>query len=494
MKGGYLVIFVSYRKQELMRYIAIVIFIILALPVLAQQPTRTELEKRRQSIMESIKQTEEQLEATKRDKNATIGQLRALQNKLAERQKLINNINEEIGQINNNIHQSSQEVNHLKENLGTLKLRYAQSVRYAYKSRSSYDMLAFLFSSNDFNEALRRIKYLKKYRDYRKDQANQIRITQGEIVKKIDVLNNAKAQKDVLLLAEMQQKTVLQDETNETNKVVKDLKSREKDLISDIEKNKKAAKQLDRAVAEIIRREIEIARKKAEEEARKRAEEERKRKEEEARLAANRPTSGMSVNTGSGTRTFGGNPATTNTSPATNGNRPATTTGNAPASAVTATRPAPKPVANYNYSLTPEAAALSTSFENNRGKLPWPVEKGFISDAFGKHQHPVAEKVMIDNNGIDIRTSPNATARAVFDGVVTKVFYISGRNWNVLISHGRYYTLYSMLENVSVKADQQVHTKQSIGTVGVNDDGETIMNFQVWKEGSKLDPSGWIAR
>ncbi len=483
-----------------MRRIAIIIFVFLSLSTFAQQqPTRSELEKRRQGIMESIRQTEEQLEATKRDKNATIGQLRALQNKLAQRQNLINNINQEIGQINNNITKSSNEVNHLKENLVTLKLRYAQSVRAAYKSRSSYDMLAFLFSSTDFNEAMRRLKYLKKYRDHRKEQATQIRIAQGEIVRKIDVLNNEKAQKDVLLTAEMQQKTAIQDETNETNKVVKDLKGREKDLLADIDKNKKAAKQLDRAVAEIIRREIEIARKKAEEEQRRKAEEERRKKEEEARLAAAKTSNGMSVNTGSGLKTIGNAPASNNTkpnTPTTAASKPATTNNTAPTNntPVATVAPRPKVVNNYNYSLTPEAAALSSNFESSKGRLPWPVEKGFVSDGFGRHQHPVAEKVTVDNNGIDIRTSTNATARAVYEGVVSKVFYISGRNWNVLISHGRYYTLYSMLENVSVKADQKVSTKQPIGTVGVNDDGETVINFQVWREGNKLDPSAWIAR
>lgn len=446
-----------------------------------QQPTRADLEKRRQSILEAIRQTEEQLEATKKNKSATMGQLRALQNKLAERQRLILNINDEIGEINNNIQSSSKEVTHLKENLEVLKMRYAQSIRYAYKSRSSYDMLAFLFSSNDFNEALRRIKYLKKYRDYRKKQADQIRVTQGEIVKKIDVLNSVKTQKDILLTAEVQQKQVLQKERDETNLVVNDLKGREKELMASIERDRKAAKQLDKAVADIIRREIELARKKAEEEQRKKMEEERRKQEEDARREAlARGAGGIKVSGGAAVPNTGARP-----SPATS--KTTTIVMNTPA------KPAPA-ASSYNLSMTPEATALSNSFENNRGRLPWPVEKGFISEGFGKHQHPIAEKVMVENYGVDIRTSPNATARAVFDGTVTKVFYIDGLNWNVLINHGRYYTLYSKLTNVSVKKDQPVKTKQAIGTVGTDEQGETVINFQIWKDGNKLDPSGWIAR
>lgn len=471
-----------------MRIIALIIYILLALPVLAQQPTRADLEKRRQSIMETIRITEQQLEATKQDKNATMGQLRALKSKLSERQRLINNINEEIGHINNNIQSSSQEVSKLKEDLLVLKMRYAQSVRYAYKSRSSYDMLAFLFSSNDFNEAIRRVKYLKKYRDYRKRQAEDIRLTQNRIERKITDLNQQKDEKDVLLTAEEQQKQVIQKESNETNQVVLALKGKEKELVTEIASNRKAAKQLDRAVAEIIRREMEIARKKAEEEQRRRAEEEARRLA--AAAAAN--NSGVNVATGSGMRNANGNNGPSKTTVSTTGG-PAKAPDGATSAPVASTRPKPAPV-SYNLSMTPEAAALSSNFESNRGRLPWPVEKGFISDAFGTHRHPVAEKVMIENNGVDITTSNGATARAVFDGTVSKVFYIAGMEWNVLVNHGRYFTLYSKLANVSVKNDQQIKTKQVIGTVSNNEEGQAVMNFQVWKDGNKMDPASWIAR
>lgn len=456
-----------------MRIIATIICIILFFSAIAQQPSRADLEKRRQAIMEAIRQTEEQLEATKRNKNASLSQLQALKNKLAERQRLINNINDEISDINNNINQSTREVTNLKSNLEILKARYAQSVRYAYQSRSSYDMLAFLFSSGDFNEALRRIKYLRKYREHRKQQADQIRITQGLIVKKIDVLNTQKSQKDVLLSAETQQKMVILKESDETNSVVKELKGREKELMGEIEKNRKAAKQLDRTIADIIRREIEIARKKAEEEARKKAEEERRRQEDAARMAGPNP----------------------------NAPKPA------PGSKINVTQPtpsAPKPrvakeAPSYALSLTPEVAALSNSFEMNRGKLPWPVEKGFIAERFGRHQHAVAEKVTVENNGLEIQTAANATARAVFEGEVTAVIYVPGMGQSVLISHGQYFTVYTRLGNVRVKKGDKVHTKQPLGNVILNDDDVPMMHFELWKVGAHnaagaIDPATWIAR
>jgi len=455
-----------------MRIKIVFIFLFICLQAQAQQVqysmTKAELEARRKQLMETIKETEEQLEATKQNKKATMGQLRALQAKLAQRQRLISGMNDEIDQINNNIKQSSNEVVSLKQNLGVLKIRYAQSLRYSYQSRGSYDMLAFLFSSKDFNDAMRRVKYLKKYRDYREDQVKRIRITQGQIEHTIGELNTQKTQKDELLNTQEQQKQVLQKETGETDKVVQELKGQEKQLLEEIDKNKKIAARVNKAINDVIHREIEEERKKA-------VAEELKRKQEEERkkaLANNPPPYNKTT-------------ASTNTKPNTSNIK--TTTNEEP---VPVTKPTKTPV--YDLNLTPEANAMSTNFEANRGKLPWPVEKGYISDQFGKHKHPVEEKVMIENAGVDIRTTSHANARAVFDGIVTSSFYVP-TGWVVIIRHGRYFSVYNGLSSVLVKKDEQVHTKQTIGVVGDNDEGEPTINFQIWRDAVKIDPAQWIA-
>ena len=446
--------------------------------------SRTDLEKQRQNILQSIKETQDQLEATKKNKTATMAQLRALQNKVAERQRLINNINQEIRYIDNNIKMSTQEVSQLKQNLETLQIQYAQSIRYAYKHRSSYDMMAFLFSSDNFNEAIRRLKYLKRYRDYRKEQAEKIRITQASIEKKINELNTVKSQKDLLLTAEEQQKMVIVKESNEKDKIVQELKGKEKQLSGTIVRNQKSLRQLERTIQQLIQREIELAK--------KREEEERKRREEEERkLAAASNSGGVSVNTGSGIRTVGGN---TSTPPATSG---ASGPAAKPAPATTAkSTPAPRP--SYSLSLTPEVAALSDNFESNRGKLPWPVEKGFIAERFGRTKHPVYN-IQLENSGIEIQTAPNAPARAVFNGTVKSILVVPGMGQCVLVDHGRFFTVYSRLGNVAVKKGLQVAMKQTIGNVIANENGEYLMHFELWKVGANdksaaQDPAHWIAQ
>ncbi|MFN5705855.1 MAG: murein hydrolase activator EnvC family protein [bacterium] len=146
-----------------------------------------------------------------------------------------------------------------------------------------------------------------------------------------------------------------------------------------------------------------------------------------------------------------------------------------------------------NLTLTPEAKALSNQFNANRGKLPWPVEKGTIIEYFGTHEHPQLKGVMIQNNGIDIKTSSGASARAIFNGTVSGVIQIPGGLNAVLVRHGEYTTVYSNLKSVNVKMGQSVSTKQSIGTVATEEDIAS-MELQIWKGINKLNPTEWLAR
>jgi septal ring factor EnvC (AmiA/AmiB activator) len=485
----------------------LIIFIFITFYSAYGQQTRSDLEKRRQQIVESLRETQAQLESTKKDKKATMSQLNALQAKLQAREKLIRNINLEMNNLDNDIKNSSNEVEQLRGNLKNQQLRYAQSSRYAYANRSSYNTLAFIFSASDFGDAMRRLKYMKKYREYRKGQVMEIKTTKSKIEDKITVLSTVKNQKGQLLTAEEQQKLVLQKERSETNKVVEELKGREKELALDIENKRKVTKRLDNAISEAIRREIEIARKKAEEEERKkRIEEERKA----AALAAAKASvnNGTTYGTGPNKVTLAGgakydvpvpsSPTKTNNNPSSTSNTKPNNTSSTynPVAATVNRNPSSnttRGATNYTPSSTPEIAELSSGFESNRGRLPWPVANGVVVDQFGKHKHAVATRVEIDNNGIDIQTSQGAKARAVFDGNVTNVLSLAGLGQTIIINHGKYFTVYSGLTNVTVKKGDNISTKQTLGTVGNNEDGVAIMNFQVWRGSDKMNPSSWIA-
>lgn len=143
--------------------------------------------------------------------------------------------------------------------------------------------------------------------------------------------------------------------------------------------------------------------------------------------------------------------------------------------------------------LTPEEHLISADFTDNRGKLPWPLERGIISSFFGEHNHPELERVKIKNNGINILTQEGATARAVFDGEVTRILSVPNFNTVVIVRHGNYLTVYSNLSTVFVKPGSKIKTKQEIGTIFTNkDEAKTELHFEMWEGKTLLDPTEWI--
>ncbi len=451
-----------------MRKLYLVLFLLVSVAVSAQQPqqqtqSKAYLEAKRKEIQDAIKETERELDEIKKNKNATLSQLRTLQYKLAQRQNLINNINQEIDNIDNNIASSSKEIVTLKQKLEMEKMRYSQSLRYAYSTRSSYDMLAFVFSSADFNDAVRRMKYLKKFRDFRQQQVEEIKNTQNQIEHKIGDLNKQKAEKDNMLVMQQNQTKALSADVQETSNVVQSLKGKEKELMREIEKNRQVAARINKAINAIIEREMAAAAKRAEDEARKR--------------------NGGKVDNGH-TGVKPGNDA--NVSAPTGSGRRQKGSG---------TSGDESPLM-----MTPSDVTLANNFEGNRGKLYWPVTQGTISEHFGRHPHPLEPTVMVDQAGISIRTTPNATVYSVFEGTVVSRFSTGGSDLIIIVQHGNYFTVYNGLASSNVTAGQHVGTKQALGTVAENDEGVPTINFQIWKAtGSKgarekLNPELWIGR
>ena len=147
------------------------------------------------------------------------------------------------------------------------------------------------------------------------------------------------------------------------------------------------------------------------------------------------------------------------------------------------------------FGLTPAEKELSTDFGKNKGRFPWPVDRGLITEEFGEHPHPVLKRVMVRNNGIDITTSAGEKARAIFRGVVSRVVAIPGGNMAVIIRHGNYLTVYSNLSDVFVRVGQNVDTKQEIGKIYTDpSDNKTVLKFQLWHENQKENPEDWIVK
>src|SRR5690554_1999609 len=152
-----------------------------------------------------------------------------------------------------------------------------------------------------------------------------------------------------------------------------------------------------------------------------------------------------------------------------------------------------EPAAAGGFALTAEDKTLAASFSSNKGKLPWPVEKGMVVKSFGTHQHPQFPNVTTSSSGVEIATEDNAPVRAIFEGQVMAIQVIKGANKVLFIQHGDYISVYSHLNSVSVKKGDRIATKQKIGTVGKSPtEDRTILKFYIYKNKTKINPADWI--
>ena len=400
---------------------------------------KAKMERERQAIQQEIKEIQSVYSKVKSKQKESIGQLSLLQKKLALQDKYINNINKEIKIVSDEIYLSNLEVNRLQRQLDTLKKQYEKSVVYAYKNKSTYDYLNFIFSSNSFNDALKRISYLKSYRSYRQQQVVNIIETQKQIEERKQQLLGKKTQKSSALKNQTQQLQVLAEQKKEKDQVVAKLKSQEKDLAKQISTRKKRDQQLKGAIAAVVRREIEAA-----------------RKEAEARAKAKAATTTPSVTV--------------------------------PSAGAGKTTAKPKSYLDLNE----KDVALNASFEKNKGRLPWPVDNGFVSIPFGSSK---VGGLSMDNPGITISTpSSGGTVKAVFDGEVSSVSNL-GDGMMVMVRHGKYFSVYSNLSSSNVSKGSQIKTGQPIGRAGVADDGSGgQIDFLLMVESRNVNPEPWFRR
>jgi septal ring factor EnvC (AmiA/AmiB activator) len=424
-------------------YITILGSILLILASVANGQTKEELEKRRREIQQEIASLQKAQSDISKNKKLSLSELKLLENKLRSRYAVIENLNAEMKLIDNTIFSNNREIYRLQKQLDTLKQQYSKTIEYAYKNRSNYDMLNFIFTATSFNDAVKRATYLKSYRKYRHEQVDNINRTQKEVSDRIALLTLNKQDKSKVIEEQNQQKKLLESEKNEKNQFVAKLKVQEKEIEKEVAAKKKIEKSLQNSIAAIIKREIEAAKRKAEEDARKAA---------------------------------AANVATPTAKPAT-------------ANATATASPARKTNVLEN---TPEVTKVSVGFENNRGNLPWPVDKATITSSFGR-QRIEGTKIEEDNGGITIQTVSGASVKAVFEGVVTTVYDVAGSQ-TVTIKHGKYFTTYFNMSSVSVSKGTKVTMGQVIGRAGENFDGEGEIVFMVNEELRFVNPELWLKR
>jgi septal ring factor EnvC (AmiA/AmiB activator) len=423
---------------------SLAIFSFFSVSVLAQE-TREELEKQRAKLKKEMEQTQKLLNGNKAKTKENLVQWKLINDKLNLQNRLIENIGKDINILDNNINTNQREINRYNKLLDTLKEEYAKSMVYAYKNRNNYDFLSFIFSAASFNDAIKRVAYLKYYRDYREKQGENILRTQDLRKQKLNELGSIKEKKNEVLQIKDKEAAALETQKIEKDKIVTDLKKQGKQLNDQLTAFKKQNAKVERAIAAAI--------KKARDDARNAAV--KKAKEDEAkRLAAIKNNA----------------PVKTNTEKV-----------NTPTKKIEPVK-APESVL-----LNAGNIELNENFKKNRGSLPWPVDKGITILHYGRNQ--LQSGTVIDVTGITVATDIGSNVKAVFDGVITSVVFIEDMQV-VIIQH---FSTYSNLGSVSVKTGQNVKTGQVIGKAAANLDGTGAIDLYINDaKGNNIDPEKWL--
>lgn len=373
------------------------------------------LEAQRTKLMNEIKQINNLLFSNTKIRKNAIDEVEDIQVRLNVRSELIKVTNMQANLLIRRININQRNIDTQRKELDELKKEYAKMIQKSYASKSLQNRLMFLFSSENFLQAYRRIQYLKQYARYRRNQGLEI----AEKTKLLQNLNKILIEENEIKIRLINENRVVQQKLAEEQKKQQDLintlRVKQKSLKLKIAKKQKQREKINKEINRLIR---------------------------EAIAESNR-ISGKTV----------------------------------------------KDV----FQLTPESKLIAKNFRENKGRLPWPLKKGVVTQGFGRQRHSVVKTTIIQSNGVIISTEPFAKVRAVFDGEVMSIIIIKGSNPSVLIRHGSYITLYTNLSKLYVKKGEKVASKQVIGEVFTNQQtGKTQLQFGIFNNIKALNPKDWV--
>ncbi|MCE4215909.1 peptidoglycan DD-metalloendopeptidase family protein [Pseudarcicella sp. GAP-15] len=467
-----------------MKYLFLLFAFLFTSSSFAQADKKAALEQQKKDNLSKIKELNSIISRTSKKKKASIGKLNVLKEQIGVQKKQISVLEQNQQILAEEAQKLRNEGDVLKAKLERLKKQYALMIYEAQKTSSVYNKMSFLLLSNDLGEFVRRFDYLRHYSTNRKKQADLIFKTRQDLMTKEQKVVFKKQEEQKVIVEKEGEKKKLEVLKTKEDQVVTVLTQQEKKLKIELEKKKLSVRKLDNLIAGIVQREIQKSI-------------ERERKLRQARqvkkVEVAKPTL-PELKKGETTKILAEKQVEKKESPKEEKKAAVAEAKKSKAEPAPAAAVEEKKIESNTYYMNADEAKLASSFAALRGRMPFPVPSGFISDHFGVHKHPLLKGVMINNNGIDIQTSPGSLVHSVYDGVVQSVVNIPGINMVVAIQHGDYFTVYSKLANVSVSVGTRVRTGQRIGSVASDEDGTAEINFQVWKNTVRQNPESWLRR
>jgi septal ring factor EnvC (AmiA/AmiB activator) len=389
------------------RWISISVLLFFIVGLNAQ--SRTELEARRSSLLKQIESNSKLLATAQKRENTTLADIQGVKAQIVLRQRVVKTIKDELNLMSSSISVSEKKLKQLKASSGDLKSQQARHLKQAYISRKMENPAVYLLSANSINEAFARWRYLEALSRVRNQTYHRLSAQSDSISIELKQLQKLRADKQLLAENAIEQERALSTSKKQSEAVLRDLRKQEKQLKSQLDKQKRESARLAKEIESII------------------------------------------------------------------------------SDAVT------KTTSKKSLPNAPALAALTIGFETNKGKLPWPVDRGMITGRFGNQPHPVIKSIIISNNGIDITAPPGQEVRAIFNGTVVGKKIIPGFDYMIIVQHGSYYSVYSRLTKAHVKLGDNVKTGQVIGSLQSEATSNPRLHLEVWKNKKQMNPELWIA-
>ena len=411
------------------------------------QKKSDQLQAEQNKLEKKLSTTKSLLDKVKKGTASSLNELKLIENQVKNRELLVRNFDNQIRSAELTISSKGNQIKELQKRQIRLKEQYKKLLIYAYKHRNKSAKMMYIFSSSNYFEAVKRTSYLKRLSEIQQKQFKVILQSEKTIHKEIKTIREEKEHKKVLLEEKIVEKQKIEKDKSAKQLALEKLRKDENSLMAEMKEQERQKAELKRRIKLAIEKEIAEAEAKA-----------RKEAEKKASLASK-----------------------------------STTTSTSKTSTTTAS-----PAKEVTFTDTKENIALGKSFESNRGKLPWPVSKGSVTESYGKNAHPTLPNVYTNNNGIDIGAPKNSQVRAVFDGEVTSVLNIPGAGKVIIIKHGAYRTVYSNLQEAYVSVGDKVSSKQSIGSLLADEQGNlSTSHFEIHQvvDGSvqRINPTLWLA-
>jgi septal ring factor EnvC (AmiA/AmiB activator) len=401
---------------------------------MAQIDEKEKLEQRKEQLQRELSEAKTKLQNEKKKEKSVLKEIAGQDAQIRISEKIISTIAKQARILDDNIYLTQLEINKLNKDLKIMKEDYAKMIVKSYKSRSEQSRFMFVLSSTSFLQAYKRVQYMKQYAGYRKRQAEEIKVKQARLGVAVGELQTNKKEKEIVIVEKTKIKAEHEKLKQEKVATAKLIQKDKKKIAADIAKMDKERKSIDKKIKKMINDAIAA---------------ENKKNAAKKKAAA----------------TASGNTAPVKTAP----------------------------ISSTKIELTPEGKLSSDSFKSNKGQLPWPTEKGYISTGYGDQPHPDYSNIVIHNSGIDITTDSGSSARAVFAGEVSGVQVSQTTNtYTVLVRHGDFFTAYSNLSSVSVSVGNKVSAKQTLGKIKTNAKGNSVLKFVINQNTTVLNPKSWL--